>query len=230
MIKLLILPAFPILFVFYSNAAFSQSKFKFNPRVEAGIAYRPGVIELSELSRLPNLGKPYTNYAYSTKKHFNNVSLSIALQQLVLKNRISLQLASYFRYNHLYYGKNAQGVSSIKEKEYKRLKYDLFIDGLYHFKKTKSGLGILLGAGIGTMNNGTLFKDSTWNSNNIYVETDRIFRFLAPRLIVGASKNNFSFFAIAHGTPDSEYDGNPSIWLELKAACSFSPFKKKKIN
>lgn len=227
MIKLLILPAFIILFVFYSNAAFSQNKFKLNPSVEAGIAYRPGVIELSELSRLPNLGQPYTTYTYSAKKHFNNVSLSLALQQLVLKNRISLQLASYFRYNHLYYGKNAQGVSGTKEKEYKRLKYDLFIDGLYHFKKRKSGVGIVFGAGIGIMNYGTRFKDSTWNSNNNYVETDRGFSFLAPRLIVGASKNNFSFSAIAHGTPDSEYEGNPSIWLELKAAYTFSPFKKR---
>lgn len=214
-----------------SIALHSQSKFKLNPSIELGIAYRPGIIELSGLSRLPNLGQPYTTYAYSATKHFNNINLSIALQQLVLKKRISLQLASYFRYNHLYYGKNAQGVSSNKEKEYKRLKYDLFVDGIYHFKKTKSGIGILLGAGIGFMNNGTLFNDSTWwQNNNIYVETDKIFRFLAPRIIVGAGKNNFSFFAIAHGTPDSEYEGNPTIWLEFKAAYTFSPFKKKKIN
>lgn len=219
---------FCLLFLFTFCFTYGQKRTKLNPSIEVGIAYRSGVIELSELSRLPNLGQPYTTYTYSSKKHFNNVNLSIALQQYVLKKRISLQVASYFRYNHLYYGKNEQGVSSNKEKEYKRLKYDLFIDGLYHFKKTKSGIGIVLGAGIGVMNYGTLFNDSTWwINNNIYIETDKSFRFLAPRLIVGLNKNNFSFFAIAHGTPDSEYEGNPTIWLEFKAAYSFSPFKKK---
>ena len=214
--------------LFYSNT-YSQNKFKLNPSVEVGIAYRPGVIELSKLSRLPNLYRPYTTYAYSSKKHFNNINLSIALQQYVLKQRISLQAASYLRYNHLYYGKNAQGVSSNKEKEYKRLKYDLFIDGIYHFKNSKSGIGILLGAGLGIMNYGTLFKDSVWRANDSLIGT-RGFRFVAPRLIVGLTKNNFSFFAIGYGTPDKEYDGNPSIWLEFKAAYTFSPFKKKKIN
>ena len=202
------------------------AQFKFNPSVEVGIAYRPGIIELSELSRLPNLGKPYTTYAYSDKKHFNNISLSIALQQYVLKKRISLQAASYFRYNHLYYGKNAQGVSSPAEKEYKRLKYDLFFDGLYHFKKGKSGIGIVLGVGTGNMNYGTRFMDSLWLGNGSFLAV-RNFRFFAPRLIVGLTKNNFSFFAIGYGTPDKEYEGNPSIWLEFKAAYSFSPFKKK---
>lgn len=230
----LIISACLILFSFTAwpqgnNEELPAKNFKFNPTIEAGIAYRPGVIELSELSKMPNLGQPYTTYAYNATKHFNNVNLSIALQHDVFKKRISMQLASYFRYNHLYYGKNAQGVSSNKEKEYNRLKYDLFIDGLYHFKKTKSGVGVVLGAGIGYMNNGTKFRDSAWLGNN-YVETDRGFNFLAPRIIIGASKNKFSFFAIAHGTPDAEYEGNPSIWLEFKAAYSFSPFKKKKIN
>jgi hypothetical protein len=211
------------------SSAFSQNKFKFNPSVEIGLAYRPGIIELSELSNYPNLGRPYTTYTYSSKKHFNNVSLSIALQQYVVKKRISLQAASYFRYTHLYYGKDAQGVSSSAEKEYKRLKYDLFIDGLYHFKKGKSGIGIILGAGIGYMNYGTRFKDSVWRANDS-LEAVRSFRFFAPRLIVGLTKNNFSFFAIGYGTPDKEYEGNPSIWLEFKATYTFSPFKKKKIN
>lgn len=205
----------------------AQSNFKLNPSVELGIAYRAGVIELSKLSRLPSLGRPYTTYAYSSKKHFNNLNLSLALKQYVVKKRINLQLASYFRYNHLYYGKNAQGVSNNKEKEYKRLKYDFFIDGIYHFKKSKSGLGIVLGAGIGIMNYGTLFKDSVWRGNDTVIAT-RSFRFMAPRLIVGVAKNNFSFSAIAHGTSDSDYEGNPTIWLEFKTAYSFSPFNKKK--
>jgi hypothetical protein len=217
---------FFISFSLFYCTAISQNKFEFNPLVEVGIAYRPGIIELSELSRLPNLSQPYTTYAYSSKKHFNNINLSIALQQYVLKQRISLQGASYFRYNHLYYGKNAQGISSNKEKEYKRLKYDLFIDGIYHFKKSKSGIGILLGAGIGIMNYGTLFKDSVWRGNDSVIAT-RGFRFMAPRLIVGLTKNNFSFFAIGYGTPDKEYEGNPSIWLEFKGAYSLSPFKKR---
>jgi hypothetical protein len=212
--------------LFYCNA-FSQNKFKLNPSIEVGIAYRPGIIELSRFSKYPNPSPRGYTYAYSSQKHFNNVSLSLAVRQLVLKNRISIQLASYFRYGHLYYGKNAQGVSSSKEKEYKRLKYDFFVDGLYHFKKSKSGVGIILGAGIGGMNYGTLFQDSVWRGNDSVVAT-RAFRILAPRLIIGASKNNFSFFAIAHGTPDANYEGNPSIWLEFKAAYSFSLFKKKK--
>jgi hypothetical protein len=208
---------------------YAQKNTELNPSIEVGIAYRPGVIELSELSRLPNLGQPHTTYAYSSKKHFNNVNLSIAAQQFVLKKRLGLQAASYFRYNHLYYGKNAQGVSSNKEKEYKRLKYDLFFDGIYHFKKSKSGIGIVLGAGIGFMNYGTRFNDSTWWINrNIYVETGKSFNFMAPRLIVGVDKSRFSIFAIAYGTPDAEYESNPTIWLEFKAAYSFTPFKKRK--
>mgnify|MGYP006388485889 CR=1 FL=1 len=220
---------FCITLLFAFCLAHPQKNTKLNPSIELGIAYRPGVIELSELSRLPNLGRPYTTYDYKNKKHFNNLNLSIALQQLILKKRINLQLASYFRYNHLYYGKNAQAVLSRAEKEYKRLKYDLFIDGLYHFKKSKSGIGIVVGAGIGNMNYGTRFRDSVWRGNDS-LEAVRSFRFFAPRLIVGLNKNNFSFFAIAHGTPDSEYEGNPTIWLEFKAAYSFSPFKKRKIN
>jgi hypothetical protein len=217
-----------ILSVFFTYNSFSQSKFKFKPRVEVGLAYRPGVIELSESSKYPNLR---TTHAYNSTKQFNNVSLAIALRHYVIKERISLQIASYFRYNHLYYGKNAQGISSSNEKEYKRLKHDLFIDGIYHFKKrTPAAVGIELGIGIGFMNNGTNFKDSTLDYNNKYVEAIRGFSFLAPRIFVGVNKNNFSFFAIAHGTPDSEYQGNPTIWLEFKAAYTFSLFKRKKIN
>jgi hypothetical protein len=215
-------------FLCVSIELLSQSKFKLNPSVEIGIAQRSNAFELSEASWLP--GSSGYTYKYSNSKHFRNFSMAMALQQFVLKKRISVQLASYFRYNHLYYGKNAQGVSSTKEKEYKRLKYDVFIDGLYHFKKRKPrSVGIVLGAGIGNMNYGTKFKDSTWRGND-YVEFDRSFRFLAPRLIVGFNKQKFSFFTIAHGTPDSYYRSNPSIWLEFKAAYSFSPFKKKNIN
>jgi hypothetical protein len=217
-----------ILFIFFTYTSYSQSKFKFNPALEVGIAYRAGAIELSKLSKYPNLGPKRTTYAYNSPKHFNNVNLAIALRQYVVKKRISLQLASYFRYNHLYYAKNAQGISSSAEKEYKRLKYDFFIDGIYHFKKrTPASVGIQLGIGIGYMNNGTSFKDSTLDYNNNYVETVRGFSFLAPRIFAGLSKNNFSFFAIAHGSPDSEYQSNPTIWLEFKAAYSFSLFKKK---
>ena len=223
MIKVLIQTSFLIL---SACTCFSQSKF--NPSIEVGIAYRPGLIELSRFSKYPNPSPRGYTYAYSSKKHFNNVSLSLAVRQLVLKNRISIQLASYFRYGHLYYGKNAQGISSSKEKEYKRLKYGLFIDGIYHFKKRKpASTGIQLGIGIGFMNNGTNFGDSAWRGNN-YVASGRAFNIFAPRIIVGVNKNNFSFFAIAHGTPDADYEGNPSIWLEFKAAYSFSLFKKRK--
>lgn len=217
-----------ILSVFLTYNSFSQSKFKFNPGLEVGLAYRPGVIELSESSKYPNTA---TTHAYNSTRHFNNVSLAIALKQYVVKERVSFQMASYFRYSHLYYGKNAQGISGSNEKEYKRLKYDLFIDGIYHFKKRKaSSLGVDLGIGIGYMNNGTNFKDSILDYNNKYVEAVRGFSFLAPRIFVGVNKNNFSFFAIGHGTPDSEYQGNPTIWLEFKAAYTFSLFKKKKNN
>jgi hypothetical protein len=227
MTKQSIKPALLILFIFFTYITYSQSKF--NPSVEAGIAYRPGVIELSDFSKYPNPSPKGYTYTYSSTKHFNNVNLSLALQQYVLKQRVSLQAASYFRYGHLYYGKNAQGVSSNKEKEYKQLKYDLFIDGIYHFKKGKSGIGIVIGAGIGNMNYGTLFIDSAYRGNDTIL-AKRGFRFMAPRIIIGVNKNNFSFSAIAYGTPDSEYDGNPSIWLEFKAAYAFSLFRKKKIN
>ena len=215
-----------LLFGFIS--AYSQSKNKLNPSIEIGVAQRSNPFELSKYSYLQT--HLNTTYVYNSGKHFRNFSLSLALQQFVLKKRISVQLASYFRYNHLYYGKNAQGVSSTKEKEYKRLKYDVFIDGLYHFKKRKpSSIGIELGLGIGNMNLGTKFKDSIWDGNAT-VEAVRSFTFLAPRLIVGINKSKFSFFAIAHGTPDSYYRSNPTIWLEFKAAYTFSPFNKKKIN
>ena len=212
-----------IIFVFGFSSAYTQSKIKFEPTIETGIAFRPGYIEMSNSSKIP--GQPYTTYAYSKAKHFNNINLSIAIQQYILKNRISLQLASYFRYNHLYYGKNSQGISSASEKEFKRLKYDVFIDGLYHFKKRKiNSIGFELGAGIGYMNFGTQFKDSAM-VNNRYMEIKKGFRFLAPRLLIGVNKNNFSFFTIAHGTPDADYEPNPTIWLEFKLAYKFTPFK-----
>ena len=217
-----------VFFILLGFSAYSQNKFKLNPSIEIGIAQRSNPFELSKYSYLQtNLG---TTYDYNSGKHFRNFSLSLALQQFVLKKRISVQLASYFRYNHLYYGKNSQGVSSTKEKEYKRLKYDVFIDGLYHFKKRKpSSIGIELGLGIGNMNLGTKFKDSIWDGLAT-VEGVKSFTFLAPRLIIGINKTKFSFFAIVHGTPDSYYRSEPSIWLEFKAAYTFSPFKKKKIN
>jgi hypothetical protein len=210
-------------------SAYSQSKIKLNPSIEIGIAQRSNPFELSPDTRYQGYSR--ITYQYDRNKHFRNFSISLAIQQFVLKKRISVQIASYLRYNHLYYGKNAQGVSSTKEKEYKRLKYDLFIDGIYHFKKRKtSSIGIELGLGIGYMNLGTRFKDSLLDYNNQYRETVGGFDFLAPRLIVGLNKNKFSFFAIAHGTPDSDYRSNPSVWLEFKLAYSFSLFKKKKIN
>lgn len=202
-------------------STYSQSKF--NPIIETGIAFRTGYIELSNLSKKP--GQPYTTYTYSKAKHFNNINLSITIQQFILKKRISFQLASYFRYNHLYYGKNNLGVSTATEKEYKRIKYDMFIDVLYHFKKRKiNSIGFEIGAGIGYMNFGTRFIDSAMVSNR-YIEIKKGFRFLAPRILIGVNKNNFSFFTIAHGTPDADYEPNPTIWLEFKLAYKFTPFK-----
>ena len=213
-----------LLFAF--NFTFSQNKNKFNPSLEIGIAQRSFPFELSEFSHLPGSFSGYS-YEFDNHKHFKNFSLSIALKEYVLKKRISVQLASYFRYNHLYYGKNAQGITNYSD-EYKRLKYDIFLDGLYHFKKGKSSsVGVELGLGIGFMNLGTRFKDSILDYNNRYEEVIRGFGFLAPRLLVGINKNKFSLFAIAHGTPDSYYRSNPSIWLEFKLAYSFSPFKKR---
>ena len=223
MLKNIIATALFSLLPFFS--AYSQSKIKLNPSIEIGVAQRSNPFELSPDPRFQGYSR-YT-YVYNSGKHFRNFSLSLALQQFVLKKRISIQIASYFRYNHLYYGKNSQGISSFSEKEYKRLKYDIFIDGLYHFKKRKlRSVGIELGIGIGEMNFGTTFKDSIIGGN--YGLQNRSFRFLAPRLIVGINKGKFSLFSIAHGTPDPDYRSNPSIWLEFKAAYTFSPFKKKK--
>ena len=211
-------------FIFLCSNVYSQHKLKIDPKLEVGFAYRVAAFELSDY---PSRSTPNFTYYYNGISHFRNSNLAIAIQQYVFKEKVSLRLSSYFRYNHLFFGKNAQGISGPNEKEYKRLKYDVFIDGLYHFKKRKANsFGLILGAGIGEMNLGTNFKDSIWTgSKNELIK--RNFSFIAPRLLVGISKNSLSVFAIAHGTPDTDYRSNPTIWLEFKIAYSFSPFKKR---
>jgi hypothetical protein len=209
----------------YSNS-YSQHKLIFNPSVEIGIAHRNAAFELSDYY---NRFSPDFTYDYDGIAHFRNTSLAIGFEQYVYKKKLSIQLASYFRYNHLYYGKNAQGISNSNQKEYKRLKYDIFVDALYHFKKRKKkSIGIILGVGIGKMNYGTKFKDSLWTGNKNELKT-RAFIFIAPRLLLGFEKNNFSFFTITHGTPDIDYRSNPTIWLEFKLAYSFRIKKDKTV-
>ena len=202
---------------------YAQNKLAFNPSVEIGVAIRNAAFELIDYT---NGRSPDLTYDYNGIAHFRNTSVAIAFKQYVHKNKISVQLASYFRYNHLYYGKNAQGLSNSNQKEYKRLKYDLFLDGLYHFKKRReNAAAIILGLGIGKMNNGTKFKDSVLTGSKYELRTTS-FQFFAPRLLLGIEKRKISFFVIAHGTPDTDYQPNPTIWLEFKGSYSF-PLKKK---
>ncbi|NOT91441.1 hypothetical protein [Ferruginibacter sp.] len=219
--KILIL----FLLCWVNSAMHAQNKLIFNPSLEIGIAVRNAAFELTNYT---NRRSPDFTYDYDGIAHFRNKSLAIALKQYVHKNKISVQLATYFRYNHLYYGKNAQGLSNSNQKEYKRLKYDLFLDGLYHFKKRKeNATGIILGLGVGEMNNGTKFKDSLWTGNKYELKT-RSFQFFAPRLLLGLEKRKISLFVIAHGTPDIDYRPNPTIWLEFKGSYSFQLKKKSK--
>jgi Helicobacter outer membrane protein len=211
---------------FLYSTTYSQEKLKFNPSIEFGIARRAEAFELSDYY---NRTSPNFTYYYDALAHFTNTNLAIAINQYVYKKKLTVQLASYFRYNHLYYGKNAQGISNQNQTEYKRLKYDIFIDALYHFKKRKEkSVGIILGAGIGKMNYGTKFKDSLWTGSKNELKT-RAFIFTAPRLLLGFEKSNFSFFTIAHGTPDIDYRSNPTIWLEFKLAYAFKIKKDKKV-
>ncbi len=214
------------IFLFFRNiSADAQNKLRFNPSIEIGIARRAEAFELSDYSSRTS---PNFTFYYDAFAHFTNTNLAIAVNQYVYKNKLTVQLASYFRYNHLNYGKNAQGISNSNQTEYKRLKYDIFIDVLYHFKKRKEkSLGIILGAGIGEMNYGTKFKDSLWIGSKNELKT-RSFIFIAPRLLLGFEKGNFSFFTIAHGTPDIDYRSNPTIWLEFKLAYAFKIKKDKK--
>jgi hypothetical protein len=218
---------FMFIFLLFNNVSVdAQEKLKFNPSIEIGIAHRNAAFELTNYYYRYS---PNFSYEYDGIAHFRNTSLAIGLQQYVYKKKLSVQLASYFRYNHLYYGKNAQGMSNSNQKEYKRLKYDIFTDVLYHFKKRKEkSVGVILGAGIGNMNYGTKFKDSLWTGSKNELRT-RSFTFIAPRLLLGFEKSKFSFFTIAHGTPDIDYRSNPTIWLEFKLAYSFKIKKDKKL-
>ena len=72
-----------VFFILLGFSAYSQNKFKLNPSIEIGIAQRSNPFELSKYSYLQtNLG---TTYDYNSGKHFRNFSLSLALQQFVLK-------------------------------------------------------------------------------------------------------------------------------------------------
>ena len=98
----------------------------------------------------------------------------------------------------------------------------------------KNWRDLIVGVGYGLANCGTKFrfnfdsgqKDSS--GNIIYVPLIGSFRFWAPRVMVGLHKYRIDALMIATLTPDREFDKNPSLWLEFKAAYTFKPFEKKK--
>lgn len=206
-----------------------ENKFNFRPEIAVGVAQRSPAIELSQYSTA-QYRKPYSTYNYNAVKQFAAFNIAVDIKHNIYKEKIAAQLSSYLRYNHLYYGKNAQGISGPAEKNYKRLKADIFLDLLYNFKKkNENSIGLVAGVGYGKMNIGTRFTDSLHVPNSFgdsnYLVT-KSFEIATPRILLGATKNKFSAFLIAHFTPDTYRGNNPTVWLELKASYSFSPFKK----
>lgn len=188
--------------------------------VELGIAFRGAAIVLADK---PFVRNPY-GFSYSSTKLFRNKSFAIDIKKNIFSKRYFLELSSYFRYGH-FHDERDQATGTTKE--LKRFKHDHFLDLLYEFGKQKPGHIIFtLGAGYGYMNIGTGFTyNMYWGNdaagNPIVTPVKGTFQFAAPRLIVGLRRNRLQGFIIVHGTPDEEFESNPTLCIETKFTYSF---------
>ena len=205
----------------------SYCQFKNPPKINAGLAYRPGAIELSALS---GPGFPPRGYVFKGYNYNNNPYLVAELSQKLNHQRWAVQLSNYLTYRYF-----VTTVDTLNNpvKDLSSFKYDCFVDVLYELRLPKNNQSFFyIGAGIGFMNIGKKFmyqviRGNDINGKEIYGQLNSNLAFLAPRISFGYAKKNVSAWLIAHGTPDSDLESNPTIWAECKLLYSFQLKKKK---
>ncbi len=213
------------LFVLLSFSSYSQ--LKNSPRINVGIASRPELFELSNYYVRRTFSKGY----YSNIGRMTNPNLVVELSQKLNHERWLVKFSNYFSYNYL---ATTLDSFNLPKEDLKRFKFDFFLDANYElrFRKFKHSF-IYIGAGIGRMNISKKFDynyptDKLDNNGNIvFIPLTTSLSFWAPRISVGFAFKNISAFVTAHGTPDGDYNSNPSLWVEYKLLYSFQ-FKKKK--
>lgn len=205
---------------------FSYSQFKNPPKINVGIAYRPGAIELSNFSSYYTKQHGYIFKGYNYK---NNPYLVAEINQKLNRQRWSIQLSNYLTYRYF-----VTTVDTLNNpiKNFSSLKYDVFFDLLYELRFLKNKQSFFyLGAGIGYMNIGKKFSfqssyQTDVNGNKLYHTSSTNLSILAPRISIGYANKKLSAWLIAHGTPDNNLESNPTIWAECKLLYSFQIKKK----
>lgn len=196
------------------------------PVIDLGISNRGSAIVLADKPIVTNR----FGFDWSSLKHFRVTSLAIDIKKNIFNKHCFIELSNYFRYGHFRYERDPlTGIST----EIKRFKHDHLLDFLYEFGKHKQNKPVfILGAGYGPMNLGTAFSYNRYirrdaAGNPIFIPVKSCFCFYAPRLIVGVRRNKLQGFIIVHGTPDEEFESNPTLWIEGKASYSFHLKSKK---
>ena len=223
MLKNLILVAHLILLPFFSEAQFKNAS-----KINIGLAYRPVAIELSNLS---GPGFPPRGYIFKGYNRNNNPYLVAEINQKLNHQRWAIQFSNYLTYRYF-----VTTVDTLNNpvKDLNSLKYDCFLDVLYELRLPKNKQSFFyVGAGIGFMNIGKKisFQSTGYqmdaNGNKVYHTFSTNLNILAPRISFGYARKNISAWLIAHGTPDNDLEGNPTIWAECKLLYSFNLKKKK---
>ncbi len=184
------------------------------------LSYRYKTLELTDYNSRRNY-PPYTNEFY---KQFDLRSFGLDVSSNFLKDKLTINLSSYFRYGHLYYDNNLK-------KEVKSFKGDLFIDFLYNFRKRKeTSFGFFAGLGIGKANIGTNFRynyiESVDSAGNPYLkEGFGTFKFETLRILAGVKKGKWIFTTSVMGTPDDDKQSNLSATIDVKIAYKIFSFK-----
>ena len=222
MLKNLITSALLILSPF-----FSEGQFKNAPKINAGIARRPELFELTNYYVRGGAGKGYQ----SNIGRMNKPSLAFEISQRLNNERWILELSNYLSSNYL---ATVYDSMNYYHKDISAFKYDIFFDGLYEvrFRKFKKTF-IYIGAGVGRMNISKKFDynyptgkfDSS--GNWLYEKKSTSLSFWAPRILFGVAYKNLSAFVIAHSTPDGDFNRKLSLWVEYKLLYSFNLKKKK---
>lgn len=222
MIKKTIIPIFLISFSIVASAQLKNA-----PKISVGVAWRPELFELSNYYIRRTVDKGY----YSNIGRMSNPNLAVELSQKLNHERWLFRFSNYFSYNYL---ATTLDSFNLPKENLKSFKYDLFLDVNYElrFRKFKHSF-IYIGAGIGRMNISRKFDHDyptgglDNNGNRIFIRSSTNLAFWAPRIAVGFAFKNFSAFVTAHGTPDGDFNSNPSLWIEYKLLYSFQLKKRK---
>ncbi len=180
--------------------------------------------EIFGLANYPNGRSSRLGYTNEFQKQFGLRSFGLDISTNFLKDRLTINFSTYFRYGHLYYDRNLQ-------KEVKSFKGDLFIDFLYNFRKPKeTSFGFFASLGFGKANIGTKFRynyiEAVDSAGNPYLkEGVGTFKFNTARILAGVKKGKWVFTLSVMGTPDEDKQPFLSISIEPKIAYNIFSFK-----